>query len=163
MVDRGMHHLHITGDVCILEGWHMRKTRLTIVILMAFDVSLILQVDTIFITEIIPVWCIRIVTVAHVVDIGTLHQEYLLLHLLATHRMTRIDIVLMTVHTLQFDRLAVQIIVATCQSKLILVGRRILDFHLTETHDGGEGLHGLALRILQLAHQSIAIRSLGTP
>ena len=43
------------------------------------------------------------------------------------------------------------------------MGRRILDFHLSETHEGRESLHGSALGILQFAHQRVAVRCLGTP
>ena len=70
------------------------------------------------------------------VDISLEHEEYLLLHLLACDIMTGVDIVLVTVHTLHLDRFAVEVIVASCQAELIILGLCIADFNLTETHIG---------------------------
>ena len=88
MIHGSVYHLHVSGDMSVAELWYMRKTLLAIVVLMALEVSFILQIDTILIAEIIPVRCIRIVTVAHMVDVSTLHQEDFILHLLAGSSMT---------------------------------------------------------------------------
>ena len=163
MIDCSVNHLHVSCDVGVAELRNMRKTLLAVVILMALDVCLVLQVDSVFVAEIIPVRRIRIVAVAHVVDVATLHQEYLMLHLFAAHGVACLDIVLMTVHTLQLDRLTVQIIVSSRQSELVLFCRSFLDFHLSETYEGRESLHGSALSVLQLAHQRVAMRRFCTP
>ena len=88
MIHGSVYHLHISGDMSIAELRYMRKTLLAIVVLMALEVSFILQIDTILIAEIIPVRCIRIVAVAHMVDVSTLHQEDFVLHLFAGSSMT---------------------------------------------------------------------------
>ena len=152
MIDCSVNHLHVSCDVGVAELRNVRQTLLAIVILMALDVSLVLQVDSVLVAEIIPVRSIWIVAVAHVVDVATLHQEHLVLHLFAAHGVACLDIVLMTVHTLQLDRLTVQIIVSSRQSELVLFCRSFLDFHLSETNEGRESLHGSALSVLQLAY-----------
>ena len=163
MIDCSVNHLHVSCDVGVAELRNVRQTLLAIVILMALDVCLVLQVDSVLVAEIIPVWSIWIVAVAHVVDVATLHQQYLMLHLFAAHGVACLDIVLMTVHTLQLDRLTVQIIVSSRQSELVLFCRSFLDFHLSETNEGRECLHGSALSVLQLAHQCVAMRRFCTP
>ena len=130
---------------------------------MALDVCLVLQVNAVLVAQIVPVRRIRIVAVAHVVDVAALHQEHLVLHLFTAYGVSCLNIVLVAVYTLQLDRLSVQIVVSSCKSELVLIGRRILDFHLSETYVGRECLNGSALGILQFAHQCIAVRSLSTP
>ena len=69
----------------------------------------------------------------------------------------------MTVDTLQLDRLSVEIVISSSQSELILLGRSLLDFHLSEANDGREGLNRSALGILQFSYQCITVRSFCTP
>ena len=131
-----MHHLHIASHVSVAELLDMRQRLLAIVVLMALDVGLILKIDAVLVAQIVPVGSIRVVTVAYVVDVATLHEEHLVLHLLTRYVVARSRIVLMTVHTLHLDRLTVKIVVAACQSELVLIGRSVLDFNLAETYVG---------------------------
>ena len=120
----------------VAELLDVRQRLLAIVVLMALDVGLILKIDAVLVAQIVPVGSVGIVTVAYVVDIATLHEEHLVLHLLTRYVVTRSRIVLMTVHTLHLYGLTVEIVVAACQSELVLIGRSVLDFNLAETYVG---------------------------
>ena len=49
MVNGGVYHFHVSCYSSVLEFWHVRQARLAIVVLMAFDVSLVFEVDTVLI------------------------------------------------------------------------------------------------------------------
>ena len=66
----------------IAELLDVRQRLLAIVIFVALDVCLILKIYAILVAQIVPVGSVRIVTVAYVVDVATLHEEHLVLHLL---------------------------------------------------------------------------------
>ena len=158
-----MYHLHIACNVGVAELLDMRQRFLAIVVLMALDVGLILKIDAVLVAQIVPVGSVGIVTVAYVVDIATLHKEHFVLHLLACHIVACSRIVLMTVHTLHLDGLTVEIIVASCQSELVLFGRCILNLYLAEAYVCRECLYCIALLVLQFAYESVAMRCLSTP
>ena len=158
-----MYHLHIACNVGVAELLDMRQRFLAIIVLMALDVGLILKIDAVLIAQIVPVWSVGIVTVAHVVDVAALHKEHFVLHLLTRYVVACSRIVLMTVHTLHLDGLSVEIIVAACQSELVLFGRCILNLYLAEAYVCRECLYRIALLVLQFAHESVAMRSLSTP
>ena len=80
--------------------------------------------------------------IAYVVDVAAFHKEHLMLHLLARYIMTSSRIVLVAVNTLHLYR----------QSKLVFIGRCILNLYLSETNNGRECLNHIALLVLKLAH-----------
>ena len=130
---------------------------------MTLDVGLVLEVDTVLVAEIVPVWSIRIVSVTYMVDVTLKHEHYLLLHLLTCKRMASLKAVLMTVHTLHLDGLAVEVVVTSSQAELILGCLCIADLHLAETKVCRSCLHSITLLIEQRYHQCITVRLLGAP
>ena len=97
------------------------------------------------------------------VDVGTLHQHNLLVLHLAGDGMANGGMALVTVNTLQLHGLAVDVVVAASQTELIVLGLCVLDLHLAETNNGGNGLYYLALLVQKFANESVAIWSLGGP
>ena len=163
MVDVCMCQLHDACHVGRLKFGHMRQRGITVIILVAFDVGLILQIDAILVAEVVPVRIVGVVRVAHMVDVATLHQHDFLFHLLHRDSVACSRIDFLTVDTFQLHRLAVHVVVASGQSELVFAGRRILDFDLAEAQSGRERLYDTAFLILQLAHQYITIGRLGRP
>ena len=162
-VDGAVHHLHVACHVCVAPLLRMRERCCTIVVFVRLQVGLILQIDTILITQVIPVGIVGIVGVTHVVDVGSLHHHHLFEHVLTRQCMSRLGSCFVAVHALQLHGLAVDVIVSTSQFELIVLSLSILDFHLAEAGVGRYGLHHLALLVLQLGHQGIAVRRLSTP
>ena len=68
---------------------------------MFLQVNLIHDVDTERVAQLIPTFCIGIVTGTHRIDIGLFHQQDILQHPFLTDHMTGIGIHLMTVDTTQ--------------------------------------------------------------
>ena len=158
-----MYHFHVARNVCVAELRYVRKAFLAVVVLVALDVGLVFEVDTVFIAEVVPVGCIGVVRVTHMVDVAALHQEHFFFHLFARNVVTRFGVCFMTVHTLHLDGLSVQVVVTSGQSEFVLVGRCVLDFDFAEAHNGREGFDGASLLVQQFAHQRIAVRSFGAP
>ena len=102
-------------------------------------------------------------SVSYMVDVTLKHEHYLLLHLLTCKRVTSLKAVLMTVHTLHLDGLAVEVVVTSSQAELILRCLCIADLHLAETEVCRSCLHSIALLVKQRNHQSITVRLLGAP
>ena len=163
MVDVGVGQLHDTGHVGGLKLRHVRERRCSVVVLVALDVGLVLQVDAVLVAGVVPVGVAGIVRVAHVVDVAALHQHHFFRHLAAGDGLSGLGTDLLPVHAFQLHRSAVDVVVASCQPELVLRGGRVLDFHLAEAEGRGEGLHHLALLVLQLAHQGVAVGSLRRP
>ena len=163
VVHVGVSHFHHTGNVGLLPLLGVRDGCLAVVVLVALDVCLVLQIDTVLVAEEVPVGVAGIVRVAHVVDVGALHQHNLFLLHFACDGMTNGRMALVAVYTLQFYGLAVDIVVAAGQTELVVLGLGVLDFHLTETYDGRNGLQHAALLVQKFAHQSVAVGSLGCP
>ena len=163
MVDACMYHFHVTGYVCILPFCRMRSTFLTIIVLVTFDIRFVFQIDTVLIAQVIPIWSTWIVRVTHMVDVGTLHHHHFFGHAFVSDVVTAFRIGFVTVYPFHLDRLAIQVIITACQSEFILVGWSILDFDFAETYVGRECFYDTTLLILQLSHQSIAIRLFSTP
>ena len=120
VVDGGVNHLHVACNVCVLELRHVGEAGFAVVVLVALDVGFVLKIDAVFVAEVVPVGRVGVVAVAHVVDVAALHEEHFLLHLLARYVMSRLRVVFVTVHTLHLDGLAVEVVVASGQSELIL-------------------------------------------
>ena len=51
----GMHKFHDTGHMSVFEFGNMRKRFFSVIILVAFKIGLVLQIDTIFVTQVVPV------------------------------------------------------------------------------------------------------------
>ena len=122
---------------------------------MTFEVGFSLQVDTVFVAEIIEIGVIGVVRCAHVVDIGTLHHHHFLFHLLVCDGVTAFRVRLMSVDALQFQRLAVHEEVASCQSKLIVFSTDVLNLHSSEANLCRNGLLRASLLVLQFGHQHV--------
>ena len=163
MVHCGVHHFEIARYVVIAKFGNVAQRLLAIIVLVALDVAFIFEIDTILVSKIIPVGVVAIVTIAHVVDVTTLHQHHFLLHLLMSDGMTTLGICFVAVHTLHLDGLAIEIIVATCLAKFVILSSSILNFNLTEADNGREGFEHLIFRIEQLTHKDIAPRRFCTP
>jgi len=135
----------------------------SIVVLMALDIGLILQHNTILVTQVIPIGSIGIVGATDVIDITTQHNHHLLLHLLAGDGVASHQIVFVTIHTLHLHGLAIEIVVTTRQAKLIVLGLCVTNLHLAESHICRGTLHNATLLIEKANNQRIAVRLLGTP
>ena len=163
MVDAGTYHFHISCHVSSFPTFGMRGTFLTIIILVAFDVRLVFQVDAILVAQPIPIRRTRIVRVTNVVDVHPLHQHHFFGHTFTGDVMPLFRIAFVTVHPFHLDRLAIEVIVTARQSEFILIGRSILDFDFAEAYSGREGFYHTSLLVFQFAHQRIAIRLFGIP
>ena len=125
---------------------------------MRLDIRLVLEVDTILIAQVVPVGSRRIVGVAHVVDVRTLHQEDLALHLLMRDGMPAGGIRLVAVRPLELHRLMVDVEVATRMTELILVGWCLADLDLTEARIDGRAIQQRLPRlVIELGDQDIAV------
>ena len=133
LVDKLSSHSHYTINVCCLELWYVRKRCLAIKILMALDVCFALQVNTILVAEIIEVRIVRIVGGTHVVNVRTLHQHNLTFHLLTRDNLTRQWVGIVSVYTLEFHWLTIDIVISSSQTELVLTCRSVLDFNRAET------------------------------
>ena len=100
---------------------------------MTLNVCLALQVDTILVAEIIEVRVVRIMRGTYVVDIRTLHQHNLMFHLLTRDNLTCQWVGIVAVHTLEFHWFTIDIVISSCQSKLVLTCWCILNLNSTET------------------------------
>ena len=67
------------------------------------------------------------------IDITLLHQHNLFFHHLTGYSVTYSRVGFMPVHSFQFYRLAVDIVITAGQAELILIGRSVFDFHFPET------------------------------
>ena len=102
--------------------------------------------------------------VAHVVDVRTLHQEDLALHLLMRDGMPTGGIRLMAVRPLELHGLMIDVEVATSVPELILISRCLADLDLTEARiDGRTIQQRLPRLIIELGDQDIAVRSFCRP
>ena len=97
------------------------------------------------------------------VDVGALHHHHLFLLHLTSDGVTHCGVALVTVHTLELHGHAVDVVVATSQAELIVLGLGVLDLHLAETYDGRYGLEHLTFLVEQLGYESVAVGSLSAP
>ena len=118
----------------------------------AFLISLSNNVESILVAKVVPDRVVWIVTSAYSIDIQLLHQLNILNHTLTCHNVTTIRVHLMTVSTLEENRLTINQYL------------RILDFNLTETNLEWNCLNSLAsLGILYMNIEIIEIRCLCCP
>ena len=158
-----MHHFHNTSHMSIFPFHRMRKRSGTIIIFVWFDVSLIFQIDTIFIAQEVPIRIIRIVRVTNMIDVSTLHQHNFFFHHLTGNGMSHSRVGFMTVHPFQFNGLSVHIIIASGKPELIFWRRCIFDFHFPKTYDSRNRFNSPVLFIFQFSNKRIAIRKLRRP
>ena len=163
MVHVGVYHFHVAGHVGIAEFLHVGEAGFAVIVFVAFDVGFVFEVDAVFIAEVVPVGVAGIVRVAHVVDVAALHEHHLVFHLLAGDGMAQFGAVLVAVDTLHLDGLSVEIVVAAGQTELVVLGSSLLDFYLAESDDGRECFHHLALLVLQLSDEGVAVGLFGAP
>ena len=97
------------------------------------------------------------------VDVTLKHQHNLFMHLLACDSVTTLKVTLMTVNTLHLNGLAIEIVVASCKTELIILGLCIANLNLAETNLGRYCLYYATFLVEQLHEQSIAVGLLGTP
>ena len=97
------------------------------------------------------------------IDVGTLHQHNLFFHHLTGNGVPYSRIGFVAVHSFQFDRLSVHIIITSGKSEFIFGGRSILNLHFAETDNGGNHFNGSVLLILQFGYQRVAIRKFSRP
>ncbi len=117
---------------------------------MALKIGFGHHIDTHRITQVVPQIVVGIMTRADGIDIILLHDPQVLQHTLPAHHITAIRIKLMTVHTLHYDRLAID-------TELPVLD---LDFSETCTHRH----HFLHPRsTAQSGSESIERRGLGSP
>ena len=163
VVHAGVYHFHIAGHVGILKLRHVRETGIAVIVLVALDVCFVFEIDAIFVAKIVPVGRTGVVRVAHVVDVAALHEHHFLLHLLAGNGVAAVGIVLVAVHALHLNRLAVEVVVAAGEFELVIFRFRLLHFDLAEAHGGGERFNHLALLVFELSHEDIHLRALCAP
>ena len=163
VVHSGPRQFHHAGDMCWTPFNGVGERCLAVVVLVALQVGLGLQIDAVFIAEIVEVGVAGVVRRAHVVDVGTLHHHHLFLHLLARDGMSALGVRLVAVHALQLQRLAVHVEVAACQSELVGLSLCVQNLHRAETYLCRHGFRRAALVVLQFSHQHIDLRLLGCP
>ncbi len=117
----------------------------------ALLIGLSSDIETIFITEVIPAWIVGIVTGAHCIDIQTLHNLNILYHAVDRDDISAVGIHLVAVCTLDEHRLSID-------EKLA-----VLDFHLAEARFLRDDLHDIAPTVFNGGEERIQIRSLSRP
>ena len=163
VVHMGVGQFHHTSDVCRLPFHGVGERCIAIVILMTLQIGLAFKIDAVFVTEVVEIGIVGIMRGANVVDVGALHHHHLFLHLLARNGMTAFGIRLMTVHTLQLQRLAINKEIPAREEELVVGVLHILDFNRSEAYLCRYGFGGIALQVAQLSHQHVDIRLLGCP
>ena len=121
----GTDGLHVPCHMRSPPLLRMGEGGLAVVVFVAFDVRLILEVQAVLVGEVVEVGVVAVVREADMIDVAALHEHHFLLHLLPRDGMSRGGIRLVAVHALQLHRLAVEVEVASCQAELIVVGLRV--------------------------------------
>ena len=101
--------------------------------------------------------------VTDMVDITLLHQEYLLLHLLAGNGMSTAGIGLMTVYSLHLDGFVIHVEITSGQSEFIILSCCLTDFHCTNSEICTCTVNNTVFFVFQFGHQHIAIWHFRTP
>ena len=109
------------------------------------------QINTIFITQVIPAWVIGIVAGTDRIDIHLFHDSDILNHTLQRNHISAVGVHLMTVGTLYKDRLTIDQQLA------------VTYLHLTESHLLRNDLNHLSVRFLKCYEQGVKIRGLCCP
>ena len=104
---------------------------------MSLKVSLIHDIETVLVTQVIYIRIIRIVTGSDGVEVELLHKPYIRLHLLTGDALAAILAMVMTVHSVKLHRNAVH-------EELLAA-----DLHFTEAYLCASCLYQSALCIIQ--------------
>ena len=156
VVHMGVCELHDAGHVRGLEFGDMRQRGVAVIVLVALDVGLILEVDAVLVAEVVPAGVAGVVGVAHVVDVSALHEHDLALHLLRGDGVAHRGIDLLTVHALELHGLPVDVVVAAGESELILRGGGVADLDLAEPHARRERLHKTPPAVAELPDEHVS-------
>ena len=108
------------------------------------DVGLIIYIQTVFVAQFIETAVLRIVAQAHRVDVVTLHQLEVFPHQLLGYVVSRSLVVLVDVHSLEFQRLSVD---EQHGIGLAVLGQlvNLLDFDATEPNVEGNDFGHLSV------------------
>ena len=116
-----------------------------------FDVGLVVDVQAVFITEVVPIGIVGVVRCPHSVDVVRFHQPDVLEHRFARHHVSRFEVVLVAVHAFDEDGLAVD--------QQLLVP----NLDLSKSNAFPDGLDAPAFRIVQDQVQIIQMRGFRRP
>ena len=127
----------------------------------AFDVSLVVDVEAVFVAEFVETAVLRIVAQAHGVDVVTLHQLKVAAHEFFGHIVSGGWVMLVDVHAFELDRLTVdeQRIDGAAVWRTFVEG---LYFDSAEAHVLRHKFHRLAFAA-DAHHQFVEVRSLARP
>ena len=163
MVIVGLYHLDHPGHMGIFPFDRMRKGSVTVVIMMAFDISLIHKVDPVFVAEIVPVRSIRVMGVADMIDIGSFHETDVLLHHLTGDSVAHGWLCLVTVNPAEFHGFAVEIEILPGEAELIFRRGSVFDAYFTEADNGREYVKCLSGSVLEFSDKGVTMRRFGGP
>ena len=144
--DHSAYSLKMSG----LESRIIGKRLLAISHSVRLDVGLIDDIQSITVAKRIPERVIRIVAGTYGIDVQLLHDLYITYHICFRHHISLVRVHLMTVDTLDKDRLSVDLELA------------VFDADIPETHFQS-CLLSLSLLVIGSQRQSIEPRSLGCP
>ena len=130
---------------------------------MALDIALVLEVDAVFIAQIIPVRIVGIMRIAHVIDIAPLHEHYVGHHARPGHSVAHLGRCLVAVDALELDGAPVDVEIAALDAELVVLGGGVSDLHLAESRVGGCRLDDLAALVRKPRHEDISPRGFGRP
>ena len=97
----------LTLDVHLGKGLVLGEGLLLVAHAVTLEVRLSGEIDTVFVAEVIPAWIIGIMAGAHGIDVKLLHDADILNHALYADDVAAIGVELMTVGTLDENRLAI--------------------------------------------------------
>ena len=117
----------------------------------SLQISLVEDVESDTVAQLVPSWSIGIMTCSHSVDISLLHQSDVLKHSFFGHHPAEFRVVLMTVYAAHLYR-------ATIYEE-----QPVANLYCTEAHVLQNLLNDLPFRINQSKAQFVQIRSLGRP
>ena len=129
----------------------LREAVLLIALRMRFVVSLVDDVDAIFVAQFVPINIIRIMAGAHGVDVVFEHYLNIQLHSLPIDVLSGCSAVFVTVHALHHDRFSVNL------------KQSVLNLNGAESYIRDNLLHFGAFVVFNLYRQGVEIRLLSRP
>ena len=150
VVEITQYHTLITDKVSILVVLTLCQGLVLVTHTVRLDVTLVADIDTVLVAEVVPEWRVRIVAGTNSVDVQLLHNLDITNHILTSYIVARIRVHLMAVGTLDKDR-------ATVHQELC-----VLNLDLAETNLESGSLNGI-LAIDNLDDKAIEGRNLSAP
>ena len=142
----------VTLHNLLCKEWTTRHCILIITKAMTLLISFSNDIEAILVAKVVPYRVVRIVTCAHGIDVQPLHQLDILKHSLTCNNIATVWVHLMTVDSLEENRL-------TIDQHL-----RVFDFNLAETNFERDCFNSLTrLGIFNIHIEIIKIRSLCCP